>query len=110
MIHVCGVILTLTELWVMGLFIWFVFVCSCRQQLSTVERSRQKFKAAPLTVEFVPFFYRKSISLDEPCGMCGLFIYWSNLLFYHLAFSDGTLPALSKQSSLSVPVLITSHC
>ncbi|XP_059426100.1 neurobeachin-like protein 1 [Carassius carassius] len=28
------------------------------QQLSTVERSRQKFKAALLTVEFVPFFYQ----------------------------------------------------
>lgn len=39
-----------------------VFVFSYRQQLSTVERSRQKFKAAPLTVEFVPFFYRKSLS------------------------------------------------
>lgn len=25
-----------------------------------MEKSRQKFKAAPLTVEFVPFFYRKS--------------------------------------------------
>lgn len=30
-----------------------------RQQLGSVEKSRQKFKAAPLTVEFVPFFYRK---------------------------------------------------
>lgn len=38
--------------------------CMCffpRAQLGTVERSRQKYKAAPLTVEFVPFFYRKSL-------------------------------------------------
>ncbi|CAG01002.1 unnamed protein product, partial [Tetraodon nigroviridis] len=30
---------------------------ACSEQLGTVERSRQKYKAAPLTVEFVPFFY-----------------------------------------------------
>ncbi|KAL4635789.1 neurobeachin-like protein 1 [Arapaima gigas] len=30
----------------------------CGDQLSAVEKSRQKFKAAPLTVEFVPFFYQ----------------------------------------------------
>ncbi|MEQ2183621.1 hypothetical protein GOODEAATRI_000020, partial [Goodea atripinnis] len=32
-----------------------------REQLGTIERGRQKYKAAPLTVEFVPFFYRKSL-------------------------------------------------
>ncbi|XP_034031730.1 neurobeachin-like protein 1 isoform X2 [Thalassophryne amazonica] len=31
---------------------------TCGEQLGTVERSRQKYKAAPLTVEFVPFFYQ----------------------------------------------------
>lgn len=45
------------------------FVCilsfcmlSSSEQQGTVERSRQKYKAAPLTVEFVPFFYRKFYS------------------------------------------------
>lgn len=57
------------------------FVCSCRQQLSTVERSRQKFKAAPLTVEFVPFFYRKSLSVWINLVGHVVFIYCSNLLF-----------------------------
>ncbi|XP_029610840.1 neurobeachin-like protein 1, partial [Salmo trutta] len=31
---------------------------TCGDQRSTVEKSRQKYKAAPLTVEFVPFFYQ----------------------------------------------------
>lgn len=35
---------------------------SSSEQLGAVERSRQKYKAAPLTVEFVPFFYRKFYS------------------------------------------------
>lgn len=34
-------------------------ILSSSEQLGAVERSRQKYKAAPLTVEFVPFFYRK---------------------------------------------------
>lgn len=33
--------------------------------MGTVERSRQKYKAAPLTVEFVPFFYRKCLAFHS---------------------------------------------
>ncbi|CAL8390340.1 unnamed protein product [Boreogadus saida] len=33
---------------------------ACGERVGTAERGRQKFKAAPLTVEFVPFFYRQS--------------------------------------------------
>lgn len=45
------------------IFILCLFAAS-REQLGSVERSRQKYKAAPLTVEFVPFFYRESPHRD----------------------------------------------
>ncbi|XP_051567309.1 neurobeachin-like protein 1 isoform X1 [Myxocyprinus asiaticus] len=48
------------------------------QQLSTVERSRQKFKAASLTVEFVPFFYQcfqESEHLKESLKCCLLHLF-----------------------------------
>ncbi|XP_051986217.1 neurobeachin-like protein 1 isoform X2 [Xyrauchen texanus] len=47
-------------------------------QLSTVERSRQKFKAAPLTVEFVPFFYQcfqESEHLKDSLKCCLLHLF-----------------------------------
>lgn len=40
-------------------FLRFLLFCLRREQLGAVERGRQKYKAASLTVEFVPFFYRK---------------------------------------------------
>lgn len=40
-------------------------ILSSSERLGAVERSRQKYKAAPLTVEFVPFFYRKFYSTFE---------------------------------------------
>ncbi|XP_076871278.1 neurobeachin-like protein 1 isoform X2 [Brachyhypopomus gauderio] len=48
------------------------------QQLGTVERSRQKFKAAPLTVEFVPFFYQcfqESEHLKDSLKCCLLHLF-----------------------------------
>uniref|UniRef100_A0A673H1K1 Neurobeachin-like protein 2 n=1 Tax=Sinocyclocheilus rhinocerous TaxID=307959 RepID=A0A673H1K1_9TELE len=48
------------------------------QQLSTVERSRQKFKAAALTVEFVPFFYQcfqESEHLKDSLKCCLLHLF-----------------------------------
>ncbi|XP_028835507.1 neurobeachin-like protein 1 isoform X3 [Denticeps clupeoides] len=48
------------------------------QQLSTVERSRQKYKAAPLTVEFVPFFYQcfqESEHLKDSLKCCLLHLF-----------------------------------
>ncbi|TSK42112.1 Neurobeachin-like protein 1 [Bagarius yarrelli] len=49
-----------------------------RQQISTVEKSRQKFKAAPLTVEFVPFFYQcfqESEHLKDSLKCCLLHLF-----------------------------------
>uniref|UniRef100_A0AAR2M342 Neurobeachin-like protein 2 n=1 Tax=Pygocentrus nattereri TaxID=42514 RepID=A0AAR2M342_PYGNA len=49
-----------------------------RQQLGTVEKSRQKFKAAPLTVEFVPFFYQcfqESEHLKDSLKCCLLHLF-----------------------------------
>ncbi|KAJ8255639.1 hypothetical protein COCON_G00195030 [Conger conger] len=48
------------------------------EQLSAVERSRQKYKAAPLTVEFVPFFYQcfqesEHLKGSLKCGLLHLF-------------------------------------
>lgn len=55
--------------------------CFCfifpREQLGTVERSRQKYKAAPLTVEFVPFFYRKCFILRLSHTL-RFFLYWQH--------------------------------
>ncbi|RVE75339.1 hypothetical protein OJAV_G00015710 [Oryzias javanicus] len=51
---------------------------TCGEQLSTVERSRQKYKAAPLTVEFVPFFYQcfqESEHLKESLKCCLLHLF-----------------------------------
>uniref|UniRef100_A0A2I4BEJ2 Neurobeachin-like protein 2 n=1 Tax=Austrofundulus limnaeus TaxID=52670 RepID=A0A2I4BEJ2_AUSLI len=48
------------------------------EQLGTVERSRQKYKAAPLTVEFVPFFYQcfqESEHLKESLKCCLLHLF-----------------------------------
>ncbi|KAG9277810.1 neurobeachin-like protein 1 isoform X1 [Astyanax mexicanus] len=48
------------------------------QQLSAVEKSRQKFKAAPLTVEFVPFFYQcfqESVHLKDSLKCCLLHLF-----------------------------------
>ncbi|XP_061652888.1 neurobeachin-like protein 1 isoform X2 [Phyllopteryx taeniolatus] len=50
----------------------------CGKQLGTVERSRQKYKAAPLTVEFVPFFYQcfqESEHLKESLKCCLLHLF-----------------------------------
>lgn len=49
-----------------------------REQLGTVERSRQKYKAAPLTVEFVPFFYRKSVTLFFHVHTVFVACWWKN--------------------------------
>ncbi|KAK9524056.1 hypothetical protein VZT92_017923 [Zoarces viviparus] len=51
---------------------------TCGAQLGTVERSRQKYKAAPLTVEFVPFFYQcfqESEHLKESLKCCLLHLF-----------------------------------
>uniref|UniRef100_A0A673B917 Neurobeachin-like protein 2 n=1 Tax=Sphaeramia orbicularis TaxID=375764 RepID=A0A673B917_9TELE len=51
---------------------------ACGEQLGTVERSRQKYKAAPLTVEFVPFFYQcfqESEHLKESLKCCLLHLF-----------------------------------
>uniref|UniRef100_A0A8C1J1J3 Neurobeachin-like protein 2 n=1 Tax=Cyprinus carpio TaxID=7962 RepID=A0A8C1J1J3_CYPCA len=48
------------------------------RQLSAVERSRQKFRAAPLTVEFVPFFYQcfqESEHLKDSLKCCLLHLF-----------------------------------
>nr|XP_057907467.1 neurobeachin-like protein 1 isoform X2 [Doryrhamphus excisus] len=50
----------------------------CGEHLGTVERSRQKYKAAPLTVEFVPFFYQcfqESEHLKESLKCCLLHLF-----------------------------------
>ncbi|KAG7467392.1 hypothetical protein MATL_G00152830 [Megalops atlanticus] len=50
----------------------------CGDQLSVVERSRQKYKAAPLTVEFVPFFYQcfqESEHLKDSLKCCLLHLF-----------------------------------
>ncbi|XP_056884546.1 neurobeachin-like protein 1 isoform X3 [Takifugu flavidus] len=51
---------------------------TCGEQLGAVERSRQKYKAAPLTVEFVPFFYQcfqESEHLKESLKCCLLHLF-----------------------------------
>ncbi|XP_058471810.1 neurobeachin-like protein 1 isoform X2 [Solea solea] len=51
---------------------------TCGEQLGTVERNRQKYKAAPLTVEFVPFFYQcfqESEHLKESLKCCLLHLF-----------------------------------
>uniref|UniRef100_A0A665TZS6 Neurobeachin-like protein 2 n=1 Tax=Echeneis naucrates TaxID=173247 RepID=A0A665TZS6_ECHNA len=51
---------------------------ACGELLGTVERSRQKYKAAPLTVEFVPFFYQcfqESEHLKESLKCCLLHLF-----------------------------------
>ncbi|KAM3585663.1 uncharacterized protein V6R79_023778 [Siganus canaliculatus] len=51
---------------------------TCGELLGTVERSRQKYKAAPLTVEFVPFFYQcfqESEHLKESLKCCLLHLF-----------------------------------
>ncbi|XP_061658136.1 neurobeachin-like protein 1 isoform X5 [Syngnathoides biaculeatus] len=50
----------------------------CGNQQGTIERSRQKYKAAPLTVEFVPFFYQcfqESEHLKESLKCCLLHLF-----------------------------------
>ncbi|KAM6945740.1 LOW QUALITY PROTEIN: neurobeachin-like protein 1 [Aplochiton taeniatus] len=51
---------------------------SCGELPSAVERSRQKYKAAPLTVEFVPFFYQcfqESEHLKDSLKCCLLHLF-----------------------------------
>ncbi|XP_034145638.1 neurobeachin-like protein 1 isoform X8 [Esox lucius] len=51
---------------------------ACGDQRSTVEKSRQKYKAAPLTVEFVPFFYQcfqESEHLKDSLKCCLLHLF-----------------------------------
>ncbi|XP_071001284.1 neurobeachin-like protein 1, partial [Oncorhynchus clarkii lewisi] len=51
---------------------------TCGDQRSTVEKSRQKHKAAPLTVEFVPFFYQcfqESEHLKDSLKCCLLHLF-----------------------------------
>ncbi|KAJ8003964.1 hypothetical protein DPEC_G00153880 [Dallia pectoralis] len=51
---------------------------TCGDQRSAVEKSRQKFKAAPLTVEFVPFFYQcfqESEHLKDSLKCCLLHLF-----------------------------------
>uniref|UniRef100_A0A8C2YYB5 Neurobeachin like 1 n=1 Tax=Cyclopterus lumpus TaxID=8103 RepID=A0A8C2YYB5_CYCLU len=74
-----------------------------REQLGTVERSRQKYKAAPLTVEFVPFFYQcfqESEHLKESLKCCLLHLFGAivagdqrNALF---AISPATMEVLMR--------------
>uniref|UniRef100_A0A5F8H4S1 Neurobeachin like 1 n=1 Tax=Monodelphis domestica TaxID=13616 RepID=A0A5F8H4S1_MONDO len=50
----------------------------CRKSLSTVEKSRQKYKPASLTVEFIPFFYQcfqESEHLKESLKCCLLHLF-----------------------------------
>ncbi|XP_056156935.1 neurobeachin-like protein 1 [Lampris incognitus] len=52
--------------------------CTCEGQLGAVDRSRQKYKAAPLTVEFVPFFYQcfqESEHLKDSLKCCLLHLF-----------------------------------
>ncbi|XP_063647641.1 neurobeachin-like protein 1 isoform X8 [Pan troglodytes] len=54
------------------------FIILCRRILSTVEKSRQKYKPASLTVEFVPFFYQcfqESEHLKESLKCCLLHLF-----------------------------------
>lgn len=76
----------------------FIFL---REQLGTVEKSRQKYKAAPLTVEFVPFFYRKCFILLLSHTL-SFFLYWKH--------STGGLVwgLLSISLFLSLPLLSSS--
>ncbi|XP_067349895.1 neurobeachin-like protein 1 isoform X4 [Channa argus] len=51
---------------------------TCGEQLGTVERGRQKYKAAPLTVEFIPFFYQcfqESEHLKDSLKCCLLHLF-----------------------------------
>ncbi|CAL8289347.1 unnamed protein product [Lota lota] len=51
---------------------------ACGERGGTAERSRQKFKAAPLTVEFVPFFYQcfqESEHLKDSLKCCLLHLF-----------------------------------
>ncbi|KAL1022209.1 hypothetical protein UPYG_G00023730 [Umbra pygmaea] len=51
---------------------------TCGDQRSAVERSRQKYRAAPLTVEFVPFFYQcfqESEHLKDSLKCCLLHLF-----------------------------------
>lgn len=66
---------------------------SPREQLGTVERSRQKYKAAPLTVEFVPFFYRKSLFHS---------VFHSTSQSFPLSMSDTVSLALLRRSKAIV--------
>uniref|UniRef100_A0A8C4IAW2 Neurobeachin-like protein 2 n=1 Tax=Dicentrarchus labrax TaxID=13489 RepID=A0A8C4IAW2_DICLA len=76
---------------------------TCGEQLGTVERSRQKYKAAPLTVEFVPFFYQcfqESEHLKESLKCCLLHLFGAivagdqrNALF---AISPATMEVLMR--------------
>ncbi|CAN9498147.1 unnamed protein product [Ophioblennius macclurei] len=76
---------------------------TCGEQLGAVERSRQKYKAAPLTVEFVPFFYQcfqESEHLKESLKCCLLHLFGAivagdqrNSLF---AISPATMEVLMR--------------
>ncbi|KAK6325637.1 hypothetical protein J4Q44_G00049790 [Coregonus suidteri] len=76
---------------------------TCGDQRSTVEKSRQKYKAAPLTVEFVPFFYQcfqESEHLKDSLKCCLLHLFGaivaggqSNAL---LAISPATMEVLLR--------------
>ncbi|KAM4537797.1 neurobeachin-like protein 1 isoform 2-T2 [Fundulus diaphanus] len=73
------------------------------EQLGTVERGRQKYKAAPLTVEFIPFFYQcfqESEHLKESLKCCLLHLFGAivagdqrNAL---LAVSPATMEVLTR--------------
>uniref|UniRef100_A0A3Q3QH30 Neurobeachin-like protein 2 n=1 Tax=Monopterus albus TaxID=43700 RepID=A0A3Q3QH30_MONAL len=76
---------------------------ACGEKQGTVERSRQKYKAAPLTVEFVPFFYQcfqESEHLKESLKCCLLHLFGAivagdqrNALF---AISPATMEVLMQ--------------
>ncbi|KAM4626241.1 neurobeachin-like protein 1 [Discoglossus pictus] len=70
--------------------------------LSPVEKSRQKYKAAPLTVEFIPFFYQcfqESEHLKESLKCCLLHLFGAIL-------SGGQRNALQVISPATIEVLM----
>ncbi|KAM4698293.1 neurobeachin-like protein 1 [Rhinophrynus dorsalis] len=79
---------------------WRQFVAG--RILSPVEKSRQKYKAAPLTVEFIPFFYQcfqESEHLKESLKCCLLHLFGAIL-------SGGQRNALQVISPATMEVLM----
>ncbi|XP_035380132.1 neurobeachin-like protein 1 isoform X1 [Electrophorus electricus] len=73
-----------------------------RQQLGAVDRSRQRFKASPLTVEFVPFFYQcfqESEHLKDSLKCCLLHLFGA-------VVAGGQRNALLAISPATVEVLL----